>query len=87
MCRLSDLPPSLVGVAALAIEDSGGIRWMDRTGQVEVVDAEMLAPPLRSPSERALAKPTAGKSLLGLFADEPEVVEEAMESVRERRKS
>ena len=27
------------------------------------------------------------KSLLGLFADEPEVVDEAMEHVRERRKN
>ena len=38
-------------------------------------------------SEGSSARPIAEKSLLGLFADEPEVVDEAMVHVRERRKS
>ncbi|HVH46713.1 MAG TPA: hypothetical protein VM925_30435 [Labilithrix sp.] len=38
-------------------------------------------------AETAPALPAARKSLLGLFADEPEVVDEAMTHVRERRTS
>lgn len=36
--------------------------------------------------ESSSARPIAGKSLLGLFANEPEVVDEAMVHVHERRK-
>lgn len=36
--------------------------------------------------ESSSARPIAGRSLLGLFADEPEIVDEAMAHVHERRK-